>query len=43
MKEFHYIKEVVFGNEFYCFTIEFFIVGSKREMWEAIGDKKKKF
>ena len=43
MKEFHFIEEVVFSNELYCFTIEFFMVRNIREIWAAIGDKKKKF
>jgi len=43
MKEFHSIEEVVFSNELYCFTIEFFMVRNIREIWAAIGDKKKKF
>lgn len=43
MKEFHSVEEVVFGSELYCFGIEFFMVRSKREMWAAIRDKKRKF
>jgi len=43
MKGFHSIEEVVFDNELYCFATEFFIVRSKREIWAAIGDKKRKF
>jgi hypothetical protein len=43
MKGFHSIEKVVFDNELYCFATEFFIVTSKREMWAAIGDKKRKF
>jgi len=43
MKEFHSIEEVVFDNKLYCFATEFFIIRSKREMWAAIGDKKRKF
>jgi hypothetical protein len=32
VKEFHSIKEVVFSSELYCFTTEFFMVRSRREM-----------
>jgi hypothetical protein len=43
MKEFHFVEEVVFGSELYCFATEFFMVRSKREMWAAIGDMDRKF
>jgi hypothetical protein len=43
MKEFHSIKEVVFGSELYCFATEFFMVRSRREMWVVIGDMDRKF
>jgi hypothetical protein len=42
MKEFHSIKEVVFGSELYCFATEFFMVKSTRKMWVTIGDNKRK-
>lgn len=38
MKEFHFIDEVVFRSELYCFPTEFFMVRNRREMWAAIGD-----
>ena len=43
MKEFHSNKEVVFGSKLYCPATEFLLVRSRREMWAAIGDKKRKF
>jgi len=43
MNEFHSIEEVVFSNELYCFTTEFFMVRNMREMWAVIGDEEKKF
>jgi hypothetical protein len=43
MKEFHSNKEVVFGSKLYCSATEFLLVRSRREMWAAIRDKKKKF
>jgi hypothetical protein len=43
MKEFHSIKEVVFGSELYCFATELFMVRSRREMWVVIGDMDRKF
>ena len=42
IKDFHSIEEVVFGSELYCFATEFFMVRSRREIWAAIEDKKKK-
>jgi hypothetical protein len=43
MNEFHSIEKVVFSNELYCFTTEFFMVRNMREMWAVIGHKEKKF
>jgi hypothetical protein len=43
MQEFHFIDDVVFGSELYVFTTKFFLVRSKKNMWAAIRNMKRKF
>jgi len=38
MKELHSIDEVQFGSELHIFSIEFFCLRSKREMWAPMRD-----
>ena len=42
MREFHFIDDVVLDNELYIFTINFFLVRSKREIGVAIENIGKK-
>jgi hypothetical protein len=43
MKELHSIDEVQFGSELHTFSIEFFYLRSKREMWAPMRDIDRKF
>jgi hypothetical protein len=43
MKELHSIDEVQFGSELHIFSIEFFCLRSKREMWAPMRDIDRKF